>query len=646
MKEEWTEKFERKFFKNPKRMLYLTLLQAVGIIAWFIFIHVLIFIFALFILVAAIAKNVSLNTQDGQQIFLLVCGIIAVFFFVFLLVLLIRQFPKSGDKPNGILLKRNDLPELFDMLDFYTKRLKFRRVRRVYLHLGHECSARFPSLLSLLPFWGTTLELGFPVMLAHTTREFEIRLLNAINSSFGKASVPLRILKILIVWVYQISQIKFSINRNGIIVKETYGLSKAIEEMGQKAYYKYTVANHSFQRFPDNHTDDFHGEEVFRAALLHEGYLEHFLGHVFWKQKWNQSAHLPTMPTDVLEQLEVQMNEPLSPKEQYFLDRWLNSSVTEYWRESPTIKDRLGRFKEYVMPETHSPPYVPYSYFLQLPEEIRRSLKDKLTAHWITTNTKEWQIRHRDSQRNQRLVVRLRKLPQRTERQDWVITRALVEECDTREQTIQLLSSFLAVLPKHPAANLSMGHYLLEPELIGYGEYYLRRAAEHPSRPGMNAIVELYRYHKDRENKEEMEKLSEAYSELKKRVPKDSIVETFQYSDIISPHDLEPEELEVLADGLMKLGGVKGCWVAKRLIPDFPQYTCYVAVVKLKASGISLDQQKQIQTWRDKLSPIFREPTCIIIEYSQFPSDHAKARKQIRQFANSLVYTAGRKAKH
>ncbi|MDX1973721.1 MAG: hypothetical protein SFY68_14415, partial [Candidatus Sumerlaeia bacterium] len=476
-------------------------------------------------------------------------------------------------------------------------------------------------------------------------REFEIRLLNAINSSFGKASVPLRLLYVLVIWIYQLSQIKTKVAVNGQLVEQPYSISKVIDEMGQKAYYKYTVANHSFHRFPDNLTEDFHSEDVFRSALLHEGYLEHFLGYVFWKQTWNQSAHLPTMPTDVLEQLEAQLNEPLSPRDQYFLDRWLNSSVTEYWRETPTIKDRLGRFKDYDMPETHTPPYVPYSYFHQLPEEIGRNLKDKLTAHWITTNSKDWEIRHRDSQRNQRLVERLRKLPQRTERQDWVMTRALVEECDLREHTIQLLSDFLARYPKHPAANLSIGHYLLEPELIGYGEYYLYRAAEHASRPGVNALFELYRYHKDRDHTERMEEISEAYSELQKRVPKDSVLETFQYSDLLSPHDLEPEELEVISEGLVELGGVKGCWLAKRGIPDFPHYICYVAVVRIKASGISFDQQRQIREWKEKLSPIFREPTCIIIEFSQFPSDHSKARKKIRQFPNSVVFVKGTKAK-
>lgn len=491
----------------------------------------------------------------------------------FLLILgLIQSLWMKYSPPTGIALHRQDLPELFAVLDKLTMALQAPVCHHVLLTTKLNAGVLQIPRLGFLGWQKNYLLIGLPLMQAVSPEQFEATLAHELAHLSGNHSR-------FAGWIYRIrhawAQLSIQLQADE---KKSFFLFKWFFSWYEPFFNAYSfVLARADEYAADRWAAELAGVQVAADELINIYVKSHLVADAFWPEIYQQARFQPEPPAEAIAQILQALRQDLPvPAAHRWLERAM-SRKTDNEDTHPCLADRLSAFGYNFSPEEPLPLPAPLGqtaaeYFLggQLPQLVAQ-----LNAFWYDKKVTDWQKIHQGAQQRRQKLAKLQSQDKLTVEESWHLGK-LTQEFQGGGQAIPLFQQLLARQPAHPGGNYGLGKLLLNQENstgIGYLEVAI---AGDPSLAGVGcrAIADFLHQKAQTAEARAYEKKGELHQEAWQRWHSER--EGVSELDKFTAHNLPDDEIQQLAQQLSDYPEVKEAYLGQKVVLHFPEKPVYV----------------------------------------------------------------------
>ncbi|XWK91394.1 MAG: M48 family metallopeptidase [Phormidium sp.] len=531
--------------------------------------------------------RVALLAALGFGYIFLVFALLCTIFWVlglrqisFFLVLAIAQLLYAGfATPKGVELTRQEVPELFAVIDELTTALKTPKFHHILLDTQLNAGVlQVPRFGILFVGWTRNyLFLGLPLMQSLSPEQFRAIIAHELGHLSGNHSR-------FAGWIYQLRHTwfnlveRFEANGQG----GSFLFSKFFNWYAPffRAYSFVLARNNEYEA--DRCAAELAGTPNAAQALINLEIKGYYLQEHFWRHFYKQAIDKPEPPDNTVTKMVHELAEPIAESDAKLWLDWGLSEKTNNEDTHPCLCDRLTAFG-----------YLPIGYDLPLPPPIKQtaaeyffgeSLPDitqRLDEKWQQEIAPFWQLIY---QKFQRRLQKLNTLTAKAKTHSLTIESTwkyaqLTAEFQGNKAAIPLYEEVLSQQPQHIAANFSLGQIFLEeedirgikhietamerdPELVIYG---CKLIYEFLQRQGNFTEAQVYRqrmeenFYADREARKERREISDRTQFL--------------------PHDLPEAEIKQITEQISTYPQIKEAYLARKSVTHSPEKPIYILAI-------------------------------------------------------------------
>lgn len=530
-------------------------------------------------------------------IFLVFALLCTIFWFLglkqlsFLLVLAIAQLLYAGfATPKGVELTRQEVPELFAVIDELTAALKTPKFDRILLDTQLNAGVLQVPRFGIL-FFGWTrnyLFLGLPLMQSLSPEQFRAIIAHELGHLSGNHSR-------FAGWIYQLRHTwfnlveRFQANGQG----GSFLFSNFFNWYAPffRAYSFVLARNNEYEA--DRCAAELAGTPNAAQALINLEIKGHFLQEHFWRNFYKQAIDKPEPPDNTITKMLQQLAEPISESEAKIWLDWGLSEKTNNEDTHPCLRDRLTAFG-----------YLPIGYDLTLPPPVKQSAAEYffgeslpiftqgLDAKWQQEIAPIWQLIY---QKYQRRLQKLESLTAKAKTGSLTIESTwkyaqLTAEFQGNKAAIPLYEEVLAQQQQHIAANFNLGQILLEEQDI-MGIKHIETAMQKDPELEVYGCKLIYEFLQRQGNFTEAtvyrERIAENfYADREARKERREISDRTQFL----PHNLPDAEIKQIVEQISTYPQIKEAYLAQKAVTLFPEKPIYVLAIMRRF--LNLDPNK------------------------------------------------------
>ncbi|MFB2935419.1 M48 family metalloprotease [Aerosakkonemataceae cyanobacterium BLCC-F154] len=498
----------------------------------------------------------------------------------FFLVLAIAQLLYTGfTPPKGVELTRQEVPELFALIDELIEKLKTPKFDRILLDTRQNAGVlQIPRLGILFIGWQKNfLILGLPLMHSLSPEQFRAILAHELGHLSGNHSR-------FSGWIYQLRYTWFNLverfHANG--QGGSFLFSKFFNwyEPFFRAYSFVLARNNEYEA--DRYAAELAGSHNAAQALINIEIKEHYLQEYFWRNFYKQALEQSETPNNTMTKMLQQLAKPIPESDAKLWLDWGLTEKTNHEDTHPCLRDRLTAFG-----------YLPVGYDLPLPPPIQRTAAEyffgdslpefaqRLDIKWQEENTNFWQLIYQQYQRRFQKFQSFKakaKTHLLTVESTWKYAQ-LTSEFQGAKAAIPLYQEVLSQQPQHVAANFNLGQILLK-EQDFRGIEYLETAMQKDPELVVAGCKLIYAFFQ-RQGNYTKAKIYQERIEANFYLVEQAIKERREISDRTRffPHDLPEEEIKQIVEQLSTYPQIKEAYLAQKTVTHFPEKPIYVLAI-------------------------------------------------------------------
>jgi Zn-dependent protease with chaperone function len=485
--------------------------------------------------------------------------------------LVLRSLWITIPEPEGMELKREQAPALFDLIDEVQQALSGPKIHRVLL------SEEFNAGIVQIPQFGmfgwlrNYLVVGLPLLRALNPAEFRAVLAHEVGHLSGKHGR-------FSGWIYRLRQ-----SWSEILTRVHYERRYAsfLFEPFVNWYAPYLNA-YSFvlaraqERQADQYSVELAGREVAAIALIRLEAKQRSLMETFWPNFFRQSKDQAKTPTDPFVQMLGGLAQPIGSTN---TQKWLFDALripTGYEDTHPALSDRLAAIGfekdgqevtaliDSLLVADENKQSAESYYLRELPQDflpwLNRLWRERIAQTWSENHEQIKKVRKRLVELDEQASARALTLEEQWERVK------ILGEVEDNNATLPSLKALLAEHPEHVGAHFAMGAILLEQQNAEGVEHLEKAMQLNPATTG-DASVLLSSFYFDQGNKELSEvfrkRAAEHFEEQRKQQER---AMTFAASDRFLPHGLDEPALKELQQQLNKVYGLSDAYLVRKVV--------------------------------------------------------------------------------
>ncbi|MBU6453137.1 MAG: M48 family metalloprotease [Cyanobacteria bacterium REEB67] len=610
-----------------------------------------------------------------------VAGVKLVFILLLPLWFIAKSLWVKMPEPDGIQVTRKDAPELFELLDELSAKLKT-KVDKVLIDSSFNAAVVQIPRLGMLGFYQNFLLLGVPLMLTQQPEQFKAVLaheMGHLSNQHSKSST----------WIYNLrgqwSKLLATIGGAGDFAFAIFLLFFSWFSPRFSAYSQAMARAHELEA--DASAVAITGAQSFTASMLRLPIYSHFLGEVFWPDIKKLIKVNATPPDDVFFRLR-DATAQFTP-DPAKMEKALTQSLTEVGSGAdshPPMQVRLlqGQFSPVLRLSTgnesgddeHSHPslkerllvanftpvlstrknqgslYLPEELFSEITGRINEgdSAADAYLDRWLTSAltllSEKWQMENDEGWRAEYQIMEtaregLLKLEEKAANepltlQEKKLKAFFVNQIDDEAAELAAYREILASHPQEADIRMHLGMLLLK-ENLDQGMIHIKSALSvrpslvHDAAP---VVVPLLKESGQLQEAERIEQqLADYYKEADlARKERNSV----NGESILEPHGLDEEDVEYLQSFFSQLPTILEVYAVRkfvRYLPDCP-YLVLGLTMKTKNKGAAGVQESVAMAQAIIQHLQIRYEFCV----SVFDPYTAKLKKNILSMDDSLIY--------
>ncbi|HVF85292.1 MAG TPA: M48 family metallopeptidase [Abditibacteriaceae bacterium] len=563
------------------------------------------------------------------------------------------KFPR----PEGVPLTREQVPELFVMLDELTTRLQAPRFHHVLLVDDFNAAVAQVPKLGLFGWYENYLLLGLPLMQAlppDQLRSVVAHELGHLSQNHAKFSG----------WIYRVYQTweqigeNFSRNGNGGAWMFQKFFNWYAPRFGALSF----VLRRADEYVADRCAMELTNVRACGDALINSQVRGQFLQERFWPEIYKSASSQNQPPQGVFSDLSSHWRSGLEPQQ---ATQWLQRAFldrSDYDDTHPSLSDRLnalGYFGDGTNTQSstrndlESLPVAVENFVQPLQQSAatrflgaaENDLTTKLNAQWHDAIAPAWQQQNEETQQGEKTLLELEDKATRetlSEDEQWQQVH-LTSQVRGEDAALPLMRAFVERFPAHAPARFLLGTTLLgqkNDEGIALLEGVMRDEKEIT----LDVCGALYDYakaqgrHEDaarhREQAEAfMEQLQEAQAERNSISAKDSFVS----------HTLTPEQLQSVRDILASEDRVATAYLARKQTTNFSEVPHHVLGIATRQTSAKFLGTEDNQALVQKL--LERMENLPVDYFLVFSSETRKIENALSKVEGSQIYSREKKSR-
>ncbi|MEM1294811.1 MAG: M48 family metalloprotease [Verrucomicrobiota bacterium] len=510
---------------------------------------------------------------------------IVLLFFFFNGLVLYSPFAVKIESPNGLRLKRKDVPKLFAEMDAVRKALRIRKIHRVWLNEELNAGAAQISRVARIGPLRNELLLGLPLLETVSLDEFRGILAHELAHLARRHGHFLA---------------RMTGMREGwsvIAEEEQPFMVRILLGKFARKYWPTLKAHLDVQgRLEEQEADQLASTQFDPGALIsgkaRTTMMDHLVMEDYFEGLQRLNVANEEAPEDAVSQLVRQLAGPFEATaihrslvkglaDDMEVDEThpsLRKSLTAMgWESSDSIAEDATRIQDLLTP-------VSPSASEELLGHTREDLRKEMDARWQEENRELWSESHRfakgQEQALERIEARLQKIGSLT-LEDALIRAKLTRELAGSDQAIPLFRDVLKQDPTCAEACLELGLCLVQDDDVA-GAVLLEMAMETDPSYTFAAAEALAKFLRQRDDDSAMEwknRMLEASDQLKES---ENERMRFSHEDTLLAHQFSPERIEELQDAFSKMDSVAEVWAARKQLHHLQRPPMMVLGVKRK----------------------------------------------------------------
>lgn len=613
---EEVEEYARKYPQKYRRRVALLAMLGYG---YFVAVFILICFILWIIRQAILLTNPAMLGQLNQIFLYLGFGILGLFF---------TYFPK----PNGIKLYRQQVPELFNLIDELTSNLKAPKFHHILLTDDLNAGVFQRPYFGFIGWQENYLLLGLPLMQALSVEQFRAVVAHELGHLSGNHSR-------FSGWIYRVRKLWHNLAQKSLAKKRgTSFIFTKFFDWYEPFFKAYTFV---LARFNEYEADSCAAEQagvINKAeALINITVISHFLTNSFWPKIYQQVSYQTEPPNDVISQLIKELKtDKVWENAQETLEFAL-LEMTDNEDTHPCLQERLTALGYVLDLDNWSKPIIQRAAFCLLGNQLERLTK-QLDQYWQKNNQQLWQEKSNIIKQQQRNLQRLETKQQKqtlTVEETWKYAY-LIEKLEGSEAAILKYKEVLRQNPKHAVANYQLGKHLIK-NADSSGIYYLQNALNHDPFLKMDCYETLAQFYQ----KQGQEHKAREYQTIKfqyEAIYQKAVLERSQVNENATffYHQLPQSEIEQLAEQLASIPEVRQAYFVQQSVTIFPEKPFYVlAILRRFVPGQNAPYQTDLQLAKLIETELnFSDPIKVII----FQSSSHQLSQKITRLKQARIY--------
>jgi len=506
------------------------------------------------------------------------------FALVILAFMIVRSLWVTFPRPQGIFLSREQVPQLFAMIDELTTALQAPRFHYVLLDAEFNAAVLQRPKLGIFGWQENYLVLGLPLMQALSPEQFRAVVAHELGHLSGNHSR-------FAGWIYRVAATWEQLEQN--FAQSGHGGGILFERF-VRWYWPFFNAYSFVLRRADEYVADrcaaqLAGAETAQQALINVEVKGQFLSAKFWPAIYKRAEHEAEPPAQAFSQLGRAFREELAPED---AKTWIARSLraeSDYTDTHPSLSQRLKSLG--YQPGAEISETVVATAMETAAQRFLGPAQDDLTRQletlWHDGVAPAWKERHEYARQSMATLNELDDRVTAAEAQGQAVGEALTKEemwnrarwtAEFRNNPdgIALLRGLLEVHPDYVEANFGLGQLLLE-EDDDSGIAVLEKAMQLEPATTLDACFLIHNFLKEHDRDEEakgyyeratghFEVLSLAQIERANIGPGDTF---------LAP-ELPAEELEAVRAALRQQDRVGEAWLVRKQVQHMPEQPCYI----------------------------------------------------------------------
>ncbi len=501
--------------------------------------------------------------------------------------------------PQGVKLERKECPELFKLVDEISERLKV-QIDEVLLDDQMNAYVCQIPRLGVLGWPKNYLVLGYPLMASRSLIMFKATLAHEfghISGNHGKLSA----------WIYTVnvmySQLLDNLRQGSPLL---YCVFFAFFHWYAPRFAAYSfVLRRQHEYEADRMAIELTSAEAECLDLISLSLFSRNLGENFWAGLAKTTESREEAPDDLMEQMTDFIKTPIDlEKARKWYQEYLQYK-TETSDTHPSLMDRLlfagypAKSREEIFAAE-----IPFEEILnpkmtagqELFAEKEADYKKLLSQIWQESSRLGWQIAHRQTVENRKVLIDLEEKKSRSEleKDELPVLASLYLSLEGKEKAMPLVRELLEEQPNNAWASLLVGS-----EMIGRGDdsgvAYIERAMNHDVSQIPDACSYLVAYYKRSGRYDEAEKYLLRLDSFGQEAD-EAEAERMQLPDNteFEAHGQDEKTVQKVREVLLEIKELKSAYLARRKVRYLADIPSYVLGIQLKM-GFDLSGDRDIK---------------------------------------------------
>jgi Zn-dependent protease with chaperone function len=577
--EKIVEKAERDFNNNPKS--YKNKLRWLAFIGYaYLFFILTLCLSALAALVwVAIKSTVFLLFLIKSKFIVLILGLVYVIF---------RSLFIKIPKPEGLLIKKKDAPELYAKVSDLRKQIKTPKIHTILLTPELNAAIHQRPRLGIFGWQKNTLILGSELLMSLNEEQTLAVIAHELGHlSGGHSKFNGWIYRIRISWL----NIYLTVMNVSTVAKWVFG-----------KFFSWYAPYFNAYSFALARANEYEADEIAAKATSPQALAESLVGlevmsDSYFSKYWQSVDKLVFTQPDIDIKYFLNIHKNLqsfesNPSTQQNIISEKLKNKTNHEDTHPALKDRLRAVAakpEFIFNPSTT---VAQLWFTDFENDYLKPLAE----NWATHNKEQWQQAHQKGQEAKKRIIELDK--QITPTEDQLLEKAHLQLFLQQRKTA--LHTFKEVLNQNnsePNALFHLGSYFIEKN-PPKGAQLLERLIDHQDY-GQEAGYQLLAFYDNNNMTDEAERIQFA---LDKHHDQESAlyeeISTTRTKDEFYKTTLTKDELAALKNSIKKYPEIRQAWVCQKRLKTKPDVAMYVILFELfsdETEASTFEQEKPIE---------------------------------------------------